>query len=391
MDVLKNLPHIAVIAAGTAIDRTKPVSERMARSVMNRYKPEQVQWHYEHGLVLQSIFLKGRQTAQEYLCSYVKSMYDTKITAAGDILTYREGEFNLDQINPGKTLFLLLKKYGEEKYRTAIEKLRGQLRGQPRTNTGGFWHKQIYPWQMWLDGLYMAGPFYAQYTAEFGGGADFDDVVRQFTLIESKTADKETGLLYHAWDESRKQLWANPETGCSPHFWGRAMGWYCMALADMLDFITPACQKHYKALASIANRLLAPLLKYQDKKSGLWFQVLDQGQRENNYTESSASSMFVYFLLKMIRLEIFQKNDCSQAAEAAQRAYEGLLRDKLEEDPSGELHLAGICKVAGLGGKPYRDGSYEYYVGEMVAVDDFKGVGPFILASMEYEGNCHKT
>jgi unsaturated rhamnogalacturonyl hydrolase len=386
MDAMNNPPQIAVPAAETAIDRTKPVSERMARSVMKRYKPEQMQWHYEHGLVLQSIFLKGQRTAQEDLCNYVKSMYDTKITAAGDILTYREGEFNLDQINPGKTLFLLFKKYGEEKYRTAIEKLRRQLQRQPRTNTGGFWHKQIYPWQMWLDGLYMEGPFYAQYVAEFGG-ADFDDVVRQFTLIESKTVDKATGLLYHAWDESRKQLWANPETGCSPHFWGRAMGWYCMALADTLDFITPAYQKYYKELATIANRLLAPLLKYQDKKSGLWFQVLDQGQRENNYTESSASSMFVYFLLKMIRLEIFQKNDCPQAMEAAHRAYEGLLRDKLEEDPSGELHLTGICKVAGLGGEPCRDGTYEYYVGEMVAVDDFKGVGPFILASMEYEGD----
>jgi unsaturated rhamnogalacturonyl hydrolase len=390
MDVPENPPPGAAIAAGTAPDRTEPVSERMVRSVMERYRPEQVQWHYEHGLVLQSIFLKGRRTAREDLCSYVKSMYDTKITAAGDILGYREEDFNLDQINPGKTLFLLFKKYGEEKYRNAIEKLRRQLQGQPRTNTGGFWHKLIYPWQMWLDGLYMAGPFYAQYSAEFNGGADFDDVVRQFTLIESKTADRETGLLYHAWDESRKQLWANPETGCSPHFWGRAMGWYCMALADTLDFITPACQKHYRALAAIARRLLAPLLKYQDKKSGLWFQVLDQGQRENNYTESSASSMFVYFLLKMIRLEIFRKNDCPQAAEAARRAYEGLLRDKLEEDPSGGLHLTGICKVAGLGGKPYRDGSYAYYVGETVAADDFKGLGPFILASMEYEGDWHK-
>jgi unsaturated rhamnogalacturonyl hydrolase len=238
---------------------------------------------------------------------------------------------------------------------------------------------------MWLDGLYMAGPFSAQYAAEFGG-ADFDDVVRQFTLMESKAADKATGLLYHAWDESRGQLWANPETGCSPHFWGRAMGWYCMALADTLDFIGPACQAHYGELAAIAGRLLAPLLKYQDKKSGLWFQVLDQGQREKNYTESSASSMFVYFLLKMIRLEIFRKDDCPRAEEAAIRAYEGLLRDKLEEDSSGGLHLTGICKVAGLGGNPYRDGSYGYYVGTTVAADDFKGLGPFILASMEYEG-----
>ncbi|MDR2480635.1 MAG: glycoside hydrolase family 88 protein [Treponema sp.] len=373
-------------AKAAAAELSKTVSQRMVQSVMRRYTPEQMQWHYEHGLVLQSIFLFGERTGQDDCCRYVQSMYDTKITPAGEILTYREGEFNLDQINPGKVLFLLYKKYGEEKYRTAIEKLRAQLRLQPRTNTGGFWHKQIYPWQMWLDGLYMQGPFYAQYSAEYSGEAEFDDVVRQFTLIESKTADKTTGLLYHAWDESRKQLWANAETGCSPHFWGRAMGWYCMALADTMDFITPAHQKHYRPLAAIARRLLAPLLKFQDTESGLWFQVLDQGQRKNNYTESSASAMFVYFLLKMIRLEVFGKSDFPAARDAARLAYGGLMRDKLREDPSGELHLTGICKVAGLGGKPYRDGTYAYYVNEPVVTGDFKGVGPFILASMEHEG-----
>jgi unsaturated rhamnogalacturonyl hydrolase len=308
-------------------------------------------------------------------------MYDTKITDEGNIISYREGEYNLDQINPGKTLFLLYKKYGEEKYRIAIEKLMDQLRNQPRTNAGGFWHKQIYPYQMWLDGLYMQGPFYAQYIAEYGG--DFDDVIHQFILVESKTRDPGTGLLYHAWDESRKQLWANPDTGCSPHFWGRAMGWYCMALADIMDFILPS---YRETLEAIALRLLAPILKYQDKESGLWFQVLDRGQREKNYTESSASVMFIYFLLKMIRLGVIPKSDIPQVKDAAYAAYQGLMERKIREEPSGELHLTGICKVAGLGGNPYRDGSYEYYVNEPVAEDDFKGVGPFILASMECEG-----
>jgi len=370
------------------IDRNKPLSERMVRSVMSRYRPEGMQWHYEHGLVLQSIFLLGQRTGQEEFCRYVKAMYDTKISAEGEILSYREDEYNLDQINPGKVLFLLYIKYGEEKYRIAIEKLKSQLYSHPRTNSGGFWHKQIYPWQMWLDGLYMQGPFYAQYASEYGSEAEFDDVVHQFTLMESKARDPETGLLYHAWDESRGQPWANPDTGCSPHFWGRAMGWYCMALVDTLDFVPPSHSKHIEALTGIARRLVSPLLKYQDAQSGLWYQVMDRGGSPLNYPESSASSMFIYFLLKMLRLGLVPESDTEAVKAAAVKAYQGLMEQKVQEDRSGELHLAGICKVAGLGGTPYRDGSYEYYVNEPQSADDFKGVGPFILASMEmeYEG-----
>jgi unsaturated rhamnogalacturonyl hydrolase len=352
---------------------------------MKRYTQEQMRWHYEHGLVLQSIFLVGQRGGQDAFCRYVKSMYDTKITSGGDIVSYREDEYNLDLVNAGNTLFLLYRKYGEEKYRAAIETLMNQLRRQPRTNAGTFWHKQIYPWQTWLDGLYMGDPFYARYIAGYGGGDDFDDVVRQFTITEEKTRDKETGLLYHAWDESRAQPWANPETGCSPHFWGRAMGWYCMALADVLEIIPPERHKNHEALKAIACRLFAPLLKYQDGESGLWYQILDRRQSEKNYTESSASAMFVYFLLKMIRLEGTPKHDIPRLREAADRAWQGLLNQKITEDPSGELHLTSICKVAGLGGVPYRDGSYEYYVNEPVVTDDFKGVGPFILAAMEQE------
>jgi unsaturated rhamnogalacturonyl hydrolase len=240
---------------------------------------------------------------------------------------------------------------------------------------------------MWLDGLYMAGPFYAQYISEFGVPGDLDDVIHQFVLMESKARDEKTGLLYHAWDESRRQLWANPDTGCSPHFWGRAVGWYCMALVDTLDFIAETRQKDRAVLLTIANRLTAPVLACQDKESGLWYQILDQKGRENNYPETSASSMFVYFLLKMIRIGAVPVMDIPLVKDAALKAYKGLAARMLTEDDDGELHLRGTCKVAGLGGKPYRDGSYEYYVNEPVAVDDFKGVGPFILASLERE-NC---
>ena len=368
-------------------DRTKTISERMALSVMGRYTPSQMKWHYEHGLVLQAIYAVGKRTNHPEYCGYVKKMYDTKIMKDGNIDTYRVNEYNLDQINAGKNLFSLYKDTGEERYRTAMDILRDQLSSQPRTKSRGFWHKQIYPWQMWLDGLYMQGPFYAQYIAEFGPPEDWEDLIHQFVLIESKTRDPVTGLLYHAWDESHKQLWSNPETGCSPHFWGRAMGWYCMALMDVLDFIpgTPEGKHYAGQLTEIAARLLIPVLKFQDQGTGLWYQVLDQGQRHKNYLESSASSMFTYFLFRMVRMGYVPAADIETVKQAALKGYEGLRTHMLMEDRTGELHLNGICSVAGLGGTPYRDGSYEYYVSEPVVADDFKGVGPFIFASMERE------
>lgn len=369
------------------IDRTAAISGRMAMSVMKRYLPAQMQWHYEHGLVIQSVEEAGKSSGHIEWFDWAKTMYDTKILADGTIDSYRKDEFNLDQINPGKELFVLLEMTGDKKYRIAIETLREQLRNQPRTESGGFWHKKIYPWQMWLDGLYMQGPFYARYASEFGDDPDFDDVVSQLTLVESKTRDAETGLLYHAWDESRKQLWANRETGCSPHFWGRAMGWYCMALVDVLDYL-PQTSRHAQSrsrLLAIINRLASAIAAYQDESSGMWYQVLDQGKRERNYLETSASSMFVYFLFKCVRKGYISGEGARSALSVARSGYDGIVREKLTEDADGSLHLSGICSVAGLGGNPYRDGSFQYYVKEAVVSDDFKGVGPFILASIEAE------
>ncbi len=364
---------------------TPGISERMARSVMARYEPSQVQWHYEHGLVLQAIWAVAERIGDPAMKDWVAMMHDTKIRDDGSIATYRDDEFNLDQINPGKGLFDLYAATGNEKYRKAIEILRDQLAHHPRTKANGFWHKQIYPWQMWLDGLYMQGPFYARYAAEFGTREDFADVVAQFVLVEKHARDPATGLMYHAWDESGKQLWANPATGCSPHFWGRAMGWFCMAVMDTLRWI-PADGAHddlRSPLIAIARRLVPAVLSCQDGESGLWYQILDQPKREKNYLESSASAMFVRFLFLAAREGY--ADDAPRALAAAKKGYAGLVRDKVTEDGEGNLHLSGICSVAGLGGNPYRDGSFEYYVKEAVVSDDFKGVGPFILASLEAE------
>jgi unsaturated rhamnogalacturonyl hydrolase len=319
-------------------------------------------------------------------------MYDTKILIGGVIDGYQRDTFQLDSINAGKMLFELYKTSDEEKYRIAFEALRQQLKDQPRTKSGGFWHKKGYPNQMWLDGLYMAGPFLAQYAAEYGQPGDFTDIVKQLTLAESHTRDTKTGLLYHAWDESRSQPWANKETGTSPHFWGRAMGWYCMALVDVLDFI-PESRK----LIDIAQSLVGPLQEAQDAESGLWYQVLEPkagsaGVRGKNYLESSASAMFVYFFLKMLRKGYTDASNAGEIKDAALKGYAGLVRDKITCDADGELHLLDTCGGCGLGKVPgdtgpYRDGSFEYYVNERICVDDFKGIGPFILASLEVEAH----
>jgi len=370
------------------ISRTERISEAMAQSVMKRYKASDVRWQYEHGLLIQSIYAVGKAVNDRTYKTWAKTMYDALIEEDGSIRTYQKDEFNLDQVNPGKLLFELYRDTCDMKYRNAIETLREQLRQQPRTEANGFWHKRMYPCQIWLDGLYMQGPFYARYAAEFGKPSELHDVIAQLILAESKTRDPETGLLYHAWDESRKQLWANRQTGCSQHFWGRAVGWYCMALVDVLDYIPDGGEFSGECgeLIAIVRRLSESLTRFQDMKSGLWYQVLDQGAREKNYLESSASAMFVYFLCKAVRMGyLASEEDRAKALAVSLAGYNGLVKTRLEKDPDGSLHLSGICSVAGLGGNPYRDGSFAYYVSEPVVRDDFKGVGPFILASLELE------
>jgi unsaturated rhamnogalacturonyl hydrolase len=287
---------------------------------------------------------------------------------------------NLDQINHGRVLFPLYQATGDERYRRAILLLRQQLAVQPRTDSGGFWHKMIYPYQIWLDGVYMAGPFYAEYARTFDEPAAFDDVAHEIVLTEQHTRDPKTGLLYHAWDERRQQRWANPETGCSPHFWGRAIGWYAMAIVDVLDYF-PQDHPRGPQLIAIFARLAEAVAKVQDQASGLWYQILDQPERAGNYLEASASCMFTYAIAKAVR-KAYLPTDWMAVA---RRGYEGILRDLITVDARGLVTLERVCSVAGLGGDPYRDGSFEYYVSEPVRANDYKGVGPFILASLEIE------
>jgi unsaturated rhamnogalacturonyl hydrolase len=358
----------------------QPWSTRMADSMLRRHDPAAAQWHYEHGLLLQAIAQVWRATGATRFGDHVKATIDLFIEPDGGIRSYRLEEYNLDQINPGKLLFPLYRDTGDERYRRAAALLRRQLAEQPRTPSGGFWHKQIYPHQMWLDGIYMAAPFYAAFARAFDEPAAFDDIAHQITLVEQHSRDPNSGLLYHAWDESKQQRWANPETGCAPHFWGRAMGWYAMALVDVLDDF-PAEHPRHAEIVAILNRLAAATAQVQDAASGLWYQVLDQGTRAGNYHEASASCMFVYALAKGVRKGYLPASYLA----VARRGYTGIVRDLITVDEQGLVTLERVCAVAGLGGEPYRDGSFEYYVGERVAANDYKGVGPFILAALEIE------
>src|SRR6266550_2898759 len=371
-----------------ALGQTAPMSERMAETAMTTLwrdatKNESgtpAKWTYDHGLVLKGIEGVWHATGDRKYFNYIKQSMDQYINVDGTIKTYKLDDYNLDNLLNGRVLLLLYKTTREEKYRNAAALLREQLKTHPRTSEGGFWHKRIYPSQMWLDGLYMGEPFYAEYAATFHEDAAFDDIARQFILMELHSRDLKTGLLYHGWDESKKQRWANPTTGRSPNFWGRAMGWYAMALVDTLDYF-PERHPQRVALLAILKRLATAVERYQDPKSGLWYQVLDKGDAKGNYLEASAACMFVYALAKAVRQGYLPASYLA----VARKGYQGITTQFVEPKGGGGVNLKGTVSVAGLGGKPYRDGSYEYYLSEKVVTNDPKGVGAFLLASVEME------
>ncbi|MBQ9463565.1 MAG: glycoside hydrolase family 88 protein [Bacteroidales bacterium] len=348
-----------------------------------------LKWNYTTGLELKAFldvaeaYAASAAIEPEVILQYVDAWYDAIIAEDGTIgVNYKKSNYSVDHICPGRTLFQLYRLTGKEKYRLAMDKLYEQVKEQPRTPEGGFWHKQIYPEQMWLDGLYMMQPFYAEYTAGFvpdkEESANFEDIVHQFLLVAEHTHDPYTGLYRHAWDSSHEMFWAEKATGRSAHAWGRAMGWYAMALVDVLPFI-PANIKGREGMVSILRDIADNLPKYADPGTGMWYQVLDQPGREGNYVEATASAMFVYAMLKGCRYGYL---DCLPYAK---ECYLKLLDTFVTYDENGLLDLNDCCEVAGLGGKQMRSGDYEYYIHEPVRANDPKGIGPLIWAALEYE------
>jgi unsaturated rhamnogalacturonyl hydrolase len=361
-------------------------SVRMADSEMARRGDRLVwkeggsaKWDYTVGLFTLSLLKLHERVHDPRYVAFAEAAIGSFITADGTIRGYKPEEHSLDNINPGRTALELYRLTGEERYRKAVDWLRQQLDVQPRTSQGGFWHKQRYPHQMWLDGLYMASPFYTEYASLFHEPtASFDDVAKQIWVVALHTSDPASGLFYHGWDESKQQTWANKETGASPSFWGRAIGWYGMALVDVLDYL-PKDHPARPEIIAILQILCAGVVKHQDPASGLWYQVVDQGGRPGNYLEASASSMFVYTLAKSVNRRYVSRD----YVPAILKAYRGIIERLIRVDDKGQVSLTHCCQVAGLGAE--RNGSYEYYLKEPIVENDLKGVGPFILAGIEVQ------
>lgn len=359
-------------------------SERMVLSIMKRHPEawqmdnnEKLKWDYKTGLVLTGFQRLYVATQKSIYSDYIKKYSETVIDSFGNILNVTEEDHNIDMINSGKILFDLYTETKDERYLKAIHNLGKKLKVHPRTQSGGFWHKAIYPNQMWLDGLYMGAPFYARYTAEYQNGENLNDVAKQFEEIQKHTFDSKTGLFFHAWDESKKMGWANSITGTSPNFWSRAIGWYVMALVDVLDYF-PKDHPKRPELIKFLNQAAQSIVKYQDK-TGLWYQVTDQGNRKGNYLESSGSCMFTFAFAKGAKkgyLPVKYKK-------IAEKSFDAILKNFIKIDADGEVHITQVCGSAGLGGNPYRDGSYEYYISEKIKTDNSHGTGPFIMAALE--------
>jgi unsaturated rhamnogalacturonyl hydrolase len=360
-------------------------SDKMALTLIKRHPKafmiddaKDPKWDYVHALVLHSFEELYKKNPDSRYTAYIKNYVDILVQNDGTIKTYELEKYNIDLVLPGRLLFNLYQTTKENRYLVAMQTLKKQLEGQPRTPSGGFWHKQIYTNQMWLDGLYMGEPFYAQYTTTFENGKNLDDVAKQFEEIQLHATDPKTGLLYHGWDESKQMPWANSVTGTSPNFWSRSIGWYMMALVDALDYF-PKDHPKQKELVGYLNNIAASLEKFQDEKTGLWYQVTDSGTKEGNYLESSGTSMFAYAYAKGVNKGYLP----SKYKKIANKAFNGLTTKLIKVDADGTITLTEACAVAGLGGKPYRDGSYEYYVNERKKDNDPKATGPFILAALE--------
>jgi unsaturated rhamnogalacturonyl hydrolase len=339
-------------------------------------------WDYIDGCMIMALLEIYDTTKEQKYLTFADYYEDYRIHEDGTIDDYDIDAWNLDELNGGKNLFTLYALTNKEKYRKALSVLFEQIKGQPRTSEGNFWHKKIYPNQVWLDGLYMALPFYMKYDTLFCSGKNAADIYSQFFTVYERMRDPATGLYYHGYDSSRSIFWADPATGLSKNFWLRSLGWYSMALLDTLNNAGDRNSENWTKLRTIFIELMDSMLKYQDA-SGMWYQVPDCPGKGQNYLETSGSAIMAYSLLKGMRTGILTDE---KYRKAGIRAFEGICSRYLSTG-NGTMKLGGICLVAGLGPQkdPRRDGSFDYYMSEPIVEDDAKGVGPFILAYNEYK------
>lgn len=355
---------------------------KFADGVMARYDSliyyQREKPKYEYDFALLGSAIAGLEKYDNKYLEYMKAYIDYFVHEDGRIDGYKLSDYNIDRVRPGLNMLTLYEKTGDAKYKLAAQTLVSQMETHPRTKSNGYWHKKAYPWQMWLDGIYMASPFLVRYASMFNEPEWYDEVVSQIVLIYEKTRDPETGLVYHAWDESRRQRWSNPQTGQSKHFWSRATGWYMMALVDVLDYL-PADHPGHQPVVDILNELGTALLKVQDSRTGLWYQVMEYGGKEGNYLEASGSAMIIYAFAKGANNGYLP----SRYHRIASEAFDNFTQVMVKKGEDGYPVLTNTCGACGLGGNPYREGDYDYYISEKQIDNDPKGMGPAILAAIE--------
>lgn len=337
------------------------------------------EWNYEHGLFLNAGFELWKRTGKDAYLKYIKEWVDRFLTEDGHIkeTEYDVKKYRLDDILPGRLCISLYQQTGDERYRTAATQLADHLRKQPRTKEGGYWHKEIYPDQMWLDGIYMADVFSMQYAAAFNEPQFFDEAVHQIKLITAHTTDAATGLMYHGWDESKNPVWANPETGTSSEFWARSIGWFAMALIECLDYL-PENHPERKDVISIFQHLSENVARYQDPSTSLWYQVVNKAGQPGNWVETSASAMFAYAFAKGYRKGHLEKTYYDRA----RKAFDAMITSHCYFDDNGNLYLNQTVKVGTLNPKVSK-GDYAYYISGERRINDFKGLSPLLYTSME--------
>lgn len=352
---------------------TSPIewAQKACEAIMAKFEPEQLppdRFHYHQGVFLSGMEKTWRQNRDPKLYSYMKRWVDSQILEDGSIKKFNADE--LDDIQPGILLFTLYEETGDERYKTALHMLVPLLKSWPTNPSGGFWHKGHYPNQMWLDGLYMAGPIATQFANTFGDSDYFDRMAFQALLMVKHTKDPVTGLLYHGWDETKEADWANPETGVAPEFWGRAIGWYPVALLEMFEYM-PEEHADKAALVAILQDLLIALTRYQDDATGLWYQVIDKGDLADNWLENSCTALFVHAIAKAVRLGYLD----AKYMDHAWKGYQGVI-DTVTFDDNGHVIIGNICIGTGIG-------DYAHYIARPTSENDLHGAGAFILMCAE--------
>ena len=359
--------------------------EKLERYIGEFYSDEgrlkQDKWSYDDACVLLAAIQMYRATRRGEFREYVLRYTDHYVSGTGEIYTYKPEDRKLDDMLGGRALLFALDETGEARYQEAAAALAAELERQPRTASGTFWHKKIYPDQVWLDGLFMAEPFRMAYDTKNGKKDKYIDILDQFFSVRQNMRDQETGLYYHGFDESRRAFWADPESGCSKSFWLRSIGWYLMALVDTVESMDRKVYDCMRPLQNIYKEAIKALLAYADPETGLFYQVVDRPELPGNYLETSGSAMAAASIFKACRLRLVLMEKYRPAAE---KILETLIRDRLVER-DGKLVLTGTCGVAGLGpdvGR--RDGSAEYYLSEPVRDDDNKGAAALVMAYAQY-------